>query len=103
MLGLVFNACTFEDRAKCSEEHPDPEHLAYTCGECDKTRLEEVSPRAIFMLSMHRLSKAGFPFDEDTLDLEDWLELGAISEALSEAREQKRWQQLLKLMTSRSR
>ena len=103
MLGLAFNACSDRDQAECRAEHPDPAHLAYTCAECPKTKKEEVSPRAFFLLSMHRLIKAGFPIEAETLELEDWLELGALTEALDEAKEQRRWQQLLKLTISKSR
>lgn len=94
-LGLALRPCTAEDRAKCRAEMPDPAHLAWACAKCKQARPEEINPYTAHILEMLNLQQGGFPFGPDDLDLNTWRDMGLVKQGLDNAKETKRWTNLM--------
>lgn len=61
-----------------------------------------MSPYACHLISLHRLVKAGYPFGQDDLDLDEWQDLGLVTETIEDCKEQL-WQLRYKPIISGSR
>lgn len=66
---------------------PDPAHLAWACGQCNRVR--RVHWYTLWLMRLLRWQKAGVPLARwCELSLETWEDLGQVAQALETAREQ---------------
>ena len=74
--------CREEQRRTCRAEHGP--FADWACGTCaEYLRPEAISPWTWHLIFLHRLKKAGYPFQANDLSLETWLLLGLVEEALA--------------------
>ena len=77
--------CRPEQRQICRAE--DGAFSDWACGACaEYLRPEAISPWTWHFMFLHRLKKAGYPFQANDLSLETWLLLGLVEEALAQPR-----------------
>ena len=74
--------CTPKDRAKCTAEIDDEEHLEWTCKNCPKKKPEDLHPYTHKLLRLRRLKLAGYPFGANDLTMEEWFDLGKMEEMM---------------------
>jgi len=78
------NICSEKDLATCKEEHDGPD-LEWACEHCPKIAEWEIHPYTKKLMSVRKLSLAGFPLDPEMLTYEEWLDLGRVNECLTPA------------------
>jgi hypothetical protein len=54
----------------------------WACGECKTCRLQDLHPYTVKLLRLRLLKTGGYPFRANDLTLEEWVDLGRISDAL---------------------
>lgn len=67
--------CDDTERAACVEEVGE-EMLEWQCSNCPKRRWQDLSPYTHKILRLRRLQQAGYPFEANDLELEEWEDLG---------------------------
>jgi hypothetical protein len=80
---LSAGVCTSERRMKCEAEF-GAAHLVWTCANCPRARLEDLSPYTMKILRLADLQFAGYPLAANDLTLEEWFDLGRVKEWLLE-------------------
>jgi len=66
-------------------EECDDSGLEWACAHCKKIQNEEIHPYTQKLMSVRKLSLAGFPLDPEMLTYEEWLDLGRVNECLTPA------------------
>lgn len=80
--------CREKQRRTCQAEHGA--FADWACATCTEyLRPELISPWTWHLMFLHRLKKAGYPFQSNDLSLETWLLLGLVEEALAQPQEER--------------
>ncbi|OGP58258.1 MAG: hypothetical protein A2V67_20475 [Deltaproteobacteria bacterium RBG_13_61_14] len=66
-------------------------YAQWICVNCREVTEEKLSPDTLRLLLLRQLLRAGYPFEKNDLDAEDWLNLGQIEELIEEMRRQRLW------------
>lgn len=63
-------------------EEVGEEMLAWQCENCPKKGWQDLSPYTHKILRLRQLQQAGYPFEANDLELEEWMDLGRANECL---------------------
>lgn len=72
--------CSEAEAADCLEEFGDGQNLEWACANCEKARGDLIHPYTWWLLKLHKLRLAGYPLRANDLSLEQWLDLGRMTE-----------------------
>jgi hypothetical protein len=76
--------CGPEERRRCRTESGS--FADWACRECaERLRPEAISPWTWHLVFLHRLSRAGYPFQANDLSLETWLLMATVRRVLEGA------------------
>lgn len=72
--------CTDDEYAQCKFDYEG--NLEWACKHCETKRHEDLHPYTHKLLRIHLLRMGGFPMPADDLTLDEWMDLGRITQAL---------------------
>lgn len=73
----------------CPEQNS--RYARWICGHCSEVTAESFSGKTLRWWLLHRLRQAGYPFDKNELDWEDWLNLALVQELMEGMRQNPSW------------